>query len=153
MKTWYVSRHGEAEAYAASDAQRALTERGSAEVREFWRQLREQGVLPTRIIASPYVRAQQTAAIIAEVIGGLAVETHPLITPDASVSEVLDWLGRDVAEEGVLLVSHMPLVGNLVGQWTQGVGAGVGMSVATVACIEADSTEIGSGQLKWLKQP
>src|SRR5699024_10691941 len=116
MALIYVSRHGEAEPYAATDAQHPLTAHGCEAVRALWQGMLEEGVRPARIISSPYLRAQQTAAIIAEVMGGLIVETEPLITPDSRVSDVFQWLAKQYTLEGVLFVSHMPLVGQWVGQ-------------------------------------
>ncbi|MGH8353342.1 MAG: histidine phosphatase family protein, partial [Pseudomonas sp.] len=58
MRLWLL-RHGEAEPQARSDAERALTKHGRKEV------LKAAGHLAGRplaaILASPYVRAQQTA--------------------------------------------------------------------------------------------
>lgn len=109
MKLW-ILRHGEAEAHARTDAERNLTERGRAEVLRSAAHLIGQPL--GAIIASPYVRAQQTARLVREALGFVPdIRTVPWLTPEGSPEQVLAHL---VAEDNVLLVSHQPLVGNLI---------------------------------------
>ncbi|MDW7747204.1 SixA phosphatase family protein [Halomonas sp.] len=78
-----IMRHGEA-APGGPDAERELTPRGEEEARRMgrWLAAREELDLPRlRLLASPYVRARQSAAWIAEPLG-LEIETLPIITPD-----------------------------------------------------------------------
>lgn len=109
MKLW-ILRHGEAEAHARTDAERNLTERGRAEVLRSAAHLIGQPL--GAIIASPYVRAQQTARLVREALDFVPdIRTVPWLTPEGSPEQVLAHL---VAEDNVLLVSHQPLVGNLI---------------------------------------
>nr|WP_246533217.1 phosphohistidine phosphatase SixA [Pseudomonas lalucatii] len=106
-------RHGQAEAHAPSDAERALTPRGREEVAQVAVQL--QGRPLTAILASPYVRAQQTAALVRDALGYAGpLLTVPWLTPDSDPRQVLAQLDRHDAGE-LLLVSHQPLVGALAG--------------------------------------
>nr|WP_286675137.1 phosphohistidine phosphatase SixA [Pseudomonas subflava] len=105
-------RHGEAEPRARSDAERALTERGRKEVRCSAEHLRGRPL--THILVSPYLRAQQTAEIVREVLGlKLPLTTVNWATPDDSVREAAGHLDGFPGES--LLVSHNPLLGNLSG--------------------------------------
>ncbi|MDZ4304743.1 MAG: phosphohistidine phosphatase SixA, partial [Pseudomonas sp.] len=109
MKLW-VLRHGEAESHAPSDAQRNLTERGREEVLHSAAHLIGQPI--SAIIASPYVRAQQTAQLVREALGFVPeIRTVSWLTPDGNPLQVLEKLDTD---DNVLLVSHQPLVGNLI---------------------------------------
>jgi phosphohistidine phosphatase len=112
MRLWLL-RHGEAEAQARSDPERALTARGRQEVCQATEQLKGRELIA--ILASPYLRAQQTADLVR---GGLGftggIHTVPWLTPDSDPREVLRQLDRYDAGE-VLLVSHQPLVGALAG--------------------------------------
>lgn len=82
MKVW-ILRHGEAEGHARTDAERNLTEHGRAEVLRSAAQLMGQPL--SAIIASPYVRAQQTAELVREVLGfEPEVRTVPWLTPRAT---------------------------------------------------------------------
>lgn len=141
MKLWIV-RHGEAEAHAASDSARALTAHGqqqAAAVGDFLQ------AAPTidQVLVSPYRRAQQTcAAILAS--SGLTVEAQTVtwLTPDGSVAEVIRQLEALQGESQVwevMLVSHQPLVSQLISWLVEGHGQGrYPMAPASVTCIEGD---------------
>lgn len=136
MKLW-VLRHGEAEPRANSDPERRLTTHGREQVlRSAARLLGE----PLQaIIASPYVRAQQTAALVHGALGFVEpVRTVPWLTPDNDPQQVIAELDR-LGLEHALLVSHQPLVGALVGLLEHGhCQAPVAMSTATLAELEGD---------------
>lgn len=136
MKLW-VLRHGEAEPRANSDPERRLTTHGREQVlRSAARLLGE----PLQaIIASPYVRAQQTAALVQGALGFVEpVRTVSWLTPDSDPQQVIAELDR-LGLEHVLLVSHQPLVGALVGLLEQGhYQAPAAMSTATLAELEGD---------------
>ncbi|ONH56862.1 phosphohistidine phosphatase, SixA [Pseudomonas cedrina] len=109
MKVW-ILRHGEAEGQAPTDAERNLTEQGRAEVLRSAAHLIGQPL--GAIIASPYVRAQQTAHLVREALGFAAdIRTVPWLTPEGNPLQVLEKLDSD---DNVLLVSHQPLVGSLI---------------------------------------
>ena len=109
MKLW-VLRHGEAEGHARSDAERNLTEHGRAEVLRSAAHLIGQPL--SAILASPYVRAQQTEHLVREALGFQPeIRTVPWLTPDGNPQQVLEKLDTD---DNVLLVSHQPLVGSLI---------------------------------------
>ena len=110
--TLWLLRHGEAEARARSDAERPLTERGRKEVRRS--AARQRGRPLQYILASPYLRAQQTAEIVREVLGlALPLTTADWATPDDSPREAANRL--DSYPGHCLLVSHNPLLGHLAG--------------------------------------
>ena len=109
MKLW-VLRHGEAQAHARSDAERELTAHGREEVLRSAAELIGQPI--QAILASPYVRAQQTAQLVREALGFEPdVRTVPWLTPDSDPLEAARHLD---STDNLLLVSHQPLVGTLV---------------------------------------
>ena len=111
MKLW-VLRHGQAEANAPSDAQRQLTEIGREEARRMAGRLLNEPI--DVILASPYVRAQQTAELVREALGlRRAIVTVDWATPDDDALAALDYLAER-SEMNILLVSHQPLVGQLL---------------------------------------
>jgi phosphohistidine phosphatase len=98
-------------AHARTDAERNLTEHGRAEALRSAAHLIGQPI--DAIFASPYVRAQQTAQLVREALGFEPdIRTVPWLTPEGNPQQVLEKLDAD---ENVLLVSHQPLVGNLIG--------------------------------------
>src|SRR5690606_16541797 len=149
----YIVRHGEAETRADSVAERALTGRGRDAVAEIWQSLRRDGVQVARLMHSPYVRARQTAEVIADYYPGIRMEACDLITPDDPVMPVIDWLASQPTLEGCVLVSHMPLVAALTGALADGVAARVPFSVGTVACLDMEIAAVGGGRLIWTRSP
>ncbi|MFQ6572963.1 phosphohistidine phosphatase SixA [Pseudomonas sp. UM16] len=151
MKLW-VLRHGEAEQRARTDAERELTPRGREQVvRSAARLL---GTPPQVILASPYVRAQQTAGLVHEALGfDRPVQTVAWLTPDTDPQKViaeLDTLGL----EHVLLVSHQPLVGNLVGLLQHGhLRQPEAMTTASLVELEGDWPLAGLMTLRSLSHP
>ncbi len=141
MKLW-VLRHGEAEPHASSDAQRNLTAHGRQQVLRSAAHLLGQPL--DAIIASPYVRAQQTAALVHEALGfSKPVITVPWLTPETSTSQAVDGLA-DLGLDNVLLVSHQPLVSALIGWLEHGNLQGrTPMSTASLAELEGDAPLAG----------
>lgn len=151
MKLW-VLRHGEAEPRARTDAERRLTAHGRDQVMRSAAQLF--GQLPQVILASPYVRAQQTATLVHDALGGgELVRTVPWLTPDTDPQQVigeLDKLGLDQ----VLLVSHQPLVSALVGLLVNGNYQNQPpMSTASLAGLDGDWPLAGLMTLSSLFHP
>ena len=136
MKLW-VLRHGEAANQARSDAERELTPAGVEQVLRSAERLLQEPL--GAILASPYVRAQQTATLVHDALRlGHPIVTVPWLTPDSDPQKVLaqlDGLGLD----SILLVSHQPLVGNLLGLLEHGhLQRPQPMQTASLAGLEGD---------------
>ena len=149
MKVW-ILRHGEAEGHAPTDAERNLTEHGRAEVSRSAAHLIGQPL--GAIIASPYVRAQQTAQLVRDVLGFQAdIVTVSWLTPDGDVRQVLEKLDTD---DDVLLVSHQPLVGSLISFLQHGhQRQPQPMYTASLAQLEGDFPLAGLMSLVGVKNP
>ncbi|MBD9416028.1 phosphohistidine phosphatase SixA [Pseudomonas sp. PDM16] len=134
--TLWLLRHGEAEPRARSDAERALTEGGRKEVRRSAEHLRGQPL--QHILVSPYLRAQQTAEIVREVLGlKLSLTTVDWATPDDSPREAANRLDDHPGE--CLLVSHNPLLGSLSGLLVHGhLQQPMGLRTASLVALEGD---------------
>lgn len=155
MGLWFISRHGEAEQVASDDFNRQLTEAGKIGISQLWQQIREvEAELPTAILVSPYIRAQETATLIATALGITNIETTELLVPEASVSALLEDLSqRKNLQERYLLVSHMPFVGYLCSQWCKGIGApAANFHVGQVVAITGEPS-LGSGKPLWKRTP
>lgn len=136
MNLW-VLRHGEAEPRATRDAERRLTAHGREQVLHSAAHLA--GKPLQAIIASPYVRAQQTAALVHEALGlSEPVSTVPWLTPESDVQYAIGQIER-LGLDHVLLVSHQPLVGHLVGLLEHGhLQRPAAMGTASLAELEGD---------------
>ena len=150
MKLW-VLRHGEAEPRANSDPERRLTAHGREQVLRSAAKLLGQELQV--ILASPYVRAQQTAALVHEALGFIKpVQTVTWLTPDTDPQDVISELDK-LGLEHVLLVSHQPLVSCLVGLLEQGHRQGPSMSTASLAELEGEWPLAGLMTLRNLSHP
>jgi phosphohistidine phosphatase len=151
MKVW-ILRHGEAHSQARSDAERELTDQGRKEVLKSAAHLL--GKPLHRIIASPYVRAQQTAELVHQVLGfNEPIITVPWLTPDTDPRVVLSQLDL-YSTEDVLLVSHQPLVGSLVGVLVHGHHREAQpMNTASLAELEGDFPLAGLMELRSVRHP
>jgi phosphohistidine phosphatase SixA len=106
----YLMRHGAAEDVSPTgrDADRALTGAGSAVVRRVALALRGLRGRPLgRIIASPLVRAQQTAEIVRGVLcPQLEIDTDEDLEPEGSAYDLALRLSSMTSD--TLLVGHQP---------------------------------------------
>lgn len=150
MKLW-VLRHGEAEPYGSRpDSERALTPHGCEEVLRSAAELIGQPI--TAIYASPYLRAQQTAQLVREALGFEPdIRTVEWLTPDNRPQAVSEQL---VSVDYALLVSHNPLVGNLLGYLQHGhVQEPETVKTAGLAELEGDLPLAGAMKLNGIKHP
>ncbi|BBP72290.1 phosphohistidine phosphatase SixA [Pseudomonas sp. Seg1] len=150
MKLW-VLRHGEAVPYGSCpDSERELTDHGRKEALNSAAHLIGQPL--TAIYASPYLRAQQTAQIVREALGfEPEIRTVDWLTPEVDPDRVAEQL---VSVSNVLLVSHNPLVGNLLSYLQHGAGyPPEKVSTAGLAELEHSELLIGSMKLNSLKHP
>ena len=149
MKLWLL-RHGEAEPQARTDAARELTRHGRKEVLHSAAHL--VGRPLTAILASPYVRAQQTAELVRESLGFAApIVTVPWLTPDGDLAEALRYLNAQGDQE-LLLVTNQPLVGELASLLLHGHRQEpVPMKTASLAELDGEFALAGSMWLRSLR--
>ena len=145
----FLLRHGEAGFDAISDEQRSLTDNGRLRVQQMLKE--QQSLLEgvERIIHSPYLRTCQTANLVREV---KPVETLllPLLTPETPPQQVVDWL-TEQADETLVVVTHQPLIGNLVSLLCAGdLSRPEPMLPGSMAVIELEFPAAGLGELQAL---
>jgi phosphohistidine phosphatase len=151
-------RHAEAEPRGnyPDDGARPLTKNGIKVQKQVAKALARMGISPDRIVTSPLVRANQTAAITAEAVGlqGSLQESDALGN-DYSPEGVLELLKGFGPEETVMLVGHEPdfseLAGALLGP---GEGPKIDFKKSAVLGIGFDgSPEFGAGTLLFFYRP
>jgi phosphohistidine phosphatase len=111
-----ILRHGHALPAdpGGADADRSLSPEGREQVKNVAEQARDAGVKPSLMIASRYLRAGQTAEIAAEILGYTeAIERSALLGPGDSPFDLWDDLRRRSGESEILIVGHLPLLGDL----------------------------------------
>lgn len=119
-----IWRHGTAEE-GVNDRLRNLTSTGRDDVgygcRQFQRACKLRHIAPlTSILHSPWVRTTQTADIITTAFSGARITPEAALRPGSALSAVdtlLFELAADSAVQHAVLVSHQPLVSQLVDHW------------------------------------
>jgi phosphohistidine phosphatase len=109
-------RHGAALAGApgGTDSDRELSAEGREQVKGVVERALAAGTKPSLIICSPYRRARETAEIAAAILGYAgALERNRALEPDRSPFDIWDEVRRRDTESEILLVSHLPLLGEL----------------------------------------
>lgn len=99
------------------------------------------------VVSSPYTRAQQTADIFAREIGfSKAITTLDALVPEGRPVEVESYLfNMNVSQ--LILISHMPLVANLIEFFCGETGR---MKTASLALITMQYPGCGQGDLSWI---
>lgn len=149
----FILRHGKAEDSGhGGDASRKLTKKGHDEIVAIADWMAAQGLQFDLIAASPLVRAQETAAIVADVLGAEKIETWKILVPGGNPDTVCHEINRLAGAGAVLLVGHEPLLSSLIGRIIAGdAGAGIVMTRGALAKIRNFSfTNRPSGDLHWL---
>ncbi|MCC7437286.1 MAG: phosphohistidine phosphatase SixA [Armatimonadetes bacterium] len=150
----YLMRHGIAQPaeLGISDSQRPLSEQGTLQTALVAKGLRQLGVRLDRVIASPLLRAQQTAEIVARILElPDPVLTDARLAPYGSFDTISQLIQEHRDAERLMLVGHQPAIGEgLSGLCGRGELA-VEMGTATVAAVAADGFRPQvRGTLEWL---
>jgi len=113
----YLIRHAIAEEESATgeDSQRNLTEKGAKKMRAIAKGLRALGVEFDFILTSPYVRAEQTADILADVFKmkkkvAVSENLTPMGDPDLLFAEI----NEKYSVTSLAIVGHEPYLSTLV---------------------------------------
>jgi phosphohistidine phosphatase len=144
----YIMRHGLAEpARGRPDQERCLLAEGEAQILSVATQMVvcAQEMPVDLIIASPYVRTQQSAMIFNKVVKlSRSVLTSTLVVPEGDAGKVANYLSQ-FGDKNVLLISHMPLVSYLIGYLTTGDTQSFGgLDTAQLVYLQGDYSASGS---------
>ncbi len=124
----YILRHGIAVEHGApgyaKDADRPLTPEGERKHAQIAEAMEALGLSFDVIFSSPYVRARQTAEIIAEALDvRKKLEFSNSLACGGDTKELVDYLKRlQPTPENVLLVGHEPYLSGLVSRLVGGNG-------------------------------
>lgn len=119
----YIIRHAiavdEATSDYESDSERPLTDKGRKKMRQIAKALRHLGVEFDLIVSSPYVRACETAEILADVfkMKDKIIFSDNLI-PLANPEQVIGEINEKYTVDSLALVGHEPHLSSLVGLLT-----------------------------------
>lgn len=148
----YFIRHGEAGATAPNDFERTLTVRGESDAIGAGRALK--AIIPRvhRILASPLVRAQQTAALVQQFFPTVEIEPCDHLIPGADSRNLFTELQHSTNDSNLLLISHEPFISTCISTLTYGSSeARIVIRPASVACVQVGPIlQRGAGRLEWL---
>ena len=146
----YLARHGEAGA-AATDDLRQLTPQGREVCRDIYQQAQAQWSEPLgAVIASPLVRAQQTAQIALSLLPTTATEvlTSSQLRPESTPESVCQLLDKQ-PHWPVLLVAHQPLLGLLLSWLTGDDILRYGVNTSSLFALDLITPARGCASLAW----
>ncbi len=150
MKLYFL-RHGIADWPdwdPARDHERPLTKDGLKKMKEQAKGLADLGVSFDVVLSSPYVRAYQTADIVAGKLG-LEVKTEPRLAPGFNLDKLRQIVADFAQAEALLLVGHEPTLSLIIAELTG--GGRVQMRKGALARVDVNDDL--QGELVWLLQP
>lgn len=133
----------------------AVTKEGASETGRVVELARDKlGFKPNVIASSPLVRARQTAELAREILGSRTeVVVDGCLYGDRRPADVIAFLSKFKKTDRVALVSHMPLIFELLYDLIGG-RAEIELLNGSIACVDfAGMASSGRGKLIWLVQP
>lgn len=147
MNPLLLMRHGEA-LVGGLDTARPLSPRGLRQAQDQAHSIQARLRLDW-IIASPSLRAQETAAVVQQVFS-CPLSTHAALVPEARLSELYDLLLA--IPDGIgLLVGHNPLLTRFVSDFTG--RQDIGFDTASCVAVTFDYPAANLASLGWQIHP
>lgn len=109
----YIMRHAQAAFNAPSDREREITQNGADQTKELILKHADKLSDINLVWSSDLTRAKQTASVVTEILG-LESSEKSFLSPDGDPRIVLGELKDLNLSDCLLIVSHQPLVGELV---------------------------------------
>jgi len=149
----YLVRHGAAMTMEENPGQ-PLTEKGRQDIQRLAVFMARSGVSVARVIHSGKKRAEETAVLLADVVGpGKVVEeAESGLGPNESTD--LLATAADALTEDTMVVGHQPFMGRMVARLLAGADDAIAVAFepGTVACLER-SDNGGGWHLNWMAGP
>ncbi len=157
----HILRHGIAVARAdwdvGNDSERQLTPGGKRQLRQTAAAMKRMGLRFDLILSSPYLRAKQTAEIVAKSLKlKKGLKFSAVLAPDGSPKNLIRQLNElEPAPKNVLLVGHDPYLSRLISLLTTG-GMELAMNFKKGGLCKLETEKPGCGRcatLVWLLTP
>lgn len=95
------------------DSLRPLSPKGRKRHRRVAKRLRKQGLVPTLLLSSPWLRAWQTAEITSAITGSASAVACEALAEPPNLERIAAAIGRQEPSAIVALVGHEPWTGEL----------------------------------------
>ncbi|MEP6491530.1 MAG: phosphohistidine phosphatase SixA [bacterium] len=137
------------------DDARPLTDQGRRKMVRVARGLRKIVGPIDLLAASPLIRAQQTAAVVAAEYKGIPIETTSVLIPGTSLAGFAEWLAARANHVVVAIVGHEPHLSALATWLLTGVErSGIELKKGAACLIQFDDApKEGGGSLCWSLAP
>ncbi|MEH6471844.1 MAG: phosphohistidine phosphatase SixA [Halopseudomonas sp.] len=142
-------RHGEAE-FSLPDCDRNLTGCGVEQTQRVLARRIEALDGLSAVYVSPYLRAQQTAALLPDTLSLPALQSIDGLQPDCSVTQLIEWLQSQQGK--ILLVAHNPLLSRLANRLL-GESQRYSFDTSTLVCLQMPIAAAGCAELSWIEPP
>ena len=155
MNRIFLMRHGDAEDAntTITDAERQLTERGRGGARACGLALLALGHTSVVVASSTLLRARQSAAIVADVVGAsVPIETDTL---DPGFDPTHAWsFVESQTYDSIVLVSHAPSIGLFASALTSDAPHQFQFRKSSVMCLSSTAQRnLGHYQVEWFRTP
>ncbi len=157
----YILRHAIAEdrdeILYPDDSLRHLTEKGEKKMVKIAEHLKDMGLQIDLILTSPYVRAYETARIVAKTFGikkkQLVLSDH--LTPSGFAKDLIAEINENYQVENLMLVGHEPYLSDLVAMLVAGdPSMSITMKKGGLCCLSIDNLLYDKcATLEWLMMP
>jgi phosphohistidine phosphatase len=140
-----------------NDAERPLTPKGKRQLRQVAAAMKKMGLRFDLVLSSPYLRARQTAEIVADSLKlKKQLKFLDALAPDGSLKNLIGQLNESKpAPENVLLVGHEPYLSCLISLLTTG-GMDLAMDFKKGGLCKLEIEKLSHGRcatLVWLLTP
>lgn len=137
------------------DSQRPLTDKGRKKMRQIAKGLHALGVEFDLILSSPYIRAQETAEILADVfkLKKKLIFSESLI-PEAEPGKIIAEINESHTVDAIAIVGHEPHLSALIGLLTANASIDMTLKKGGVCRLTADDLHHEHrATLEWLLTP
>ncbi len=138
------------------DSLRPLTEKGRDKMKDIASALKELDVKPDLIVSSPYVRAQQTAEILAKVLKyKQELAFSEALVPMGNADNIIGEINEKYSVDELVLVGHEPCLSVLIGTLIAGnPELTINLKNGGVCCLSSDDLHTErKAVLEWLLTP
>jgi len=155
----YLVRHAIAEDRMNDyddDSLRPLTENGKEKMRRIASGLKELGVEPDLIVSSPYIRASQTASILAKVLRHREELVYSdSLVPMGEPGDMIGEIHEKYSVDELMLVGHEPNLSALAGVLLAGdPDISINFKKGGICCLSVDDLHYDQkAVLEWLVTP
>ncbi|MBI5953499.1 MAG: phosphohistidine phosphatase SixA [Chloroflexi bacterium] len=152
----YLIRHAIAVEEYEDDSQRPLTDKGKKKMRQIAKGLRALGVEFDLILSSPYVRAVETAEILADVLKVKKdVQFSENLVPSGGPEALIAELNEKYKADSIALVGHEPFLSALIGLLVaDNANADITLKKGGVCSLSADDLHhTRKASMDWLLTP